>query len=188
MIKIKRGLNLPISGTPKQTIEDGPTIRTVAVLGSDYVGMKPTMSVKVGDEVKKGQVLFADKKTEGVLFTAPASGVVSAIHRGQKRVLQSVFIDVSGDAEETFDAFAPTELSNLSNDKVQENLIKSGLWTAFRARPFSKVPAPGSEPRSIFVTAIDTHPLAADPAVVIKEDAVAFQQGLDVLSNLTKKV
>ncbi|MGC1510635.1 Na(+)-translocating NADH-quinone reductase subunit A [Ketobacter sp. MCCC 1A13808] len=188
MIKIKRGLNLPISGTPKQTIEDGPTIRTVAVLGSDYVGMKPTMSVKVGDEVKKGQVLFADKKTEGVLFTAPASGVVSAIHRGQKRVLQSVVIDVSGDAEETFDAFAPTELSNLSNDKVQENLIKSGLWTAFRARPFSKVPAPGSEPRSIFVTAIDTHPLAADPAVVIKEDAVAFQQGLDVLSNLTKKV
>ncbi|MEE2732758.1 MAG: Na(+)-translocating NADH-quinone reductase subunit A [Pseudomonadota bacterium] len=188
MIKIKRGLNLPISGAPKQTIEDGPAIRTVAVLGSDYVGMKPTMHVKVGDQVKKGQALFADKKTEGVIYTAPASGTISAIHRGQKRVLQSVVIDVAGDEEETFDAFAPTELSSLSRTKVEENLVKSGLWTAFRTRPFSKVPALGSEPSSIFVTAIDTSPLAADPAVVIKDDSVAFQQGLDVLSNLSKQV
>ena len=188
MIKIKRGLNLPISGAPKQTIQDGPSIRTVAVLGSDYVGMKPTMHVKVGDQVKKGQALFADKKTEGVLFTAPASGTISAIHRGHKRVLQSVVIDVAGDEEESFDAYAPTELSSISRDKVEENLVKSGLWTAFRTRPFSKVPALGSEPSSIFVTAIDTSPLAADPAVVIKEEAVAFQQGLDVLSNLSKQV
>jgi Na+-transporting NADH:ubiquinone oxidoreductase subunit A len=188
MIKIKRGLNLPISGAPKQTIEDGPSIRTVAVLGSDYVGMKPTMHVKVGDQVRKGQVLFADKKTEGVFFTAPASGTISAIHRGHKRVLQSVVIDVAGEEDETFDAYAPTELSGLDRTKVEENLIKSGLWTAFRTRPYSKIPAPGSEPNSIFVTAIDTNPLAPDPAVIIKEDSVAFQQGLDVLSNLAKKV
>jgi Na+-transporting NADH:ubiquinone oxidoreductase subunit A len=188
MIKIKQGLNLPISGAPKQTIEDGPSIRTVAVLGSDYVGMKPTMHVKVGDQVKKGQTLFADKKTEGVLFTAPASGTISAIHRGHKRVLQSVVIDVAGDEEESFDAFAPTELSSISREKVEENLVNSGLWTAFRTRPFSKVPALGSEPSSIFVTAIDTNPLAADPAVIIKEEAVAFQQGLDVLSSLSKQV
>ncbi|AUM14587.1 Na(+)-translocating NADH-quinone reductase subunit A [Ketobacter alkanivorans] len=188
MIKIKRGLNLPISGAPKQTIEDGPSIRTVAVLGSDYVGLKPTMYVKVGDQVKKGQALFADKKVEGVVFTAPASGTVAAIHRGQKRVLQSVVIDVADGEEETFDAYAPTELSSLNRDKVQESLIKSGLWTAFRTRPFSKIPAPGSEPSSIFVTAMDTNPLAADPAVVVKEDSVAFQQGLDVLSNLAKQV
>lgn len=188
MIKIKRGLNLPISGAPKQTIEDGPAIRTVAVLGSDYVGMKPTMLVKVGDQVKKGQALFADKKNEGVIFTAPASGTISAIHRGHKRVLQSVVIDIAGEEEETFAAYAPTELSSISRDKVEENLVKSGLWTALRTRPFSKVPALGSEPSSIFVTATDTNPLAVDPAVVIKEESVAFQQGLDVLSNLAKTV
>lgn len=188
MRKIKRGLNLPISGAPKQIIEDGPTIRTVAVLGNDYVGVKPTMLVKVGDKVKRGQALFADKKCEGVKFTAPASGTVSAIHRGHKRVLQSVVIDVEGDEAETFAAFAPTELSRLGRARVEENLLNSGLWTALRTRPFSKIPAPGSEPNSIFVTAIDTNPLAVDPAVVIKEDAVAFQQGLDVLSNLSKTV
>lgn len=188
MRKIKRGLNLPISGAPKQIIEDGPTIRTVAVLGNDYVGMKPTMLVKVGDKVKQGQALFADKRTEGVKFTAPASGTVSAIHRGHKRVLQSVVIDVEGDEAETFSAFAPTELSGLGRPRVEENLLNSGMWTAFRTRPYSKIPAPGSEPNSIFVTAIDTNPLAADPAVVIKEDSVAFQQGLDVISNLAKTV
>ncbi len=188
MIKIKRGLNLPISGSPKQVIEHGPAIRTVAVLGSDYVGMKPTMHVKVGDQVKKGQILFADKKTEGVIFTAPAAGTISAIHRGQKRVLQSVVIDVAGDEEETFAAYAPSELSSLSRELVEDNLIKSGLWTALRTRPYSRVPTPGSEPSSLFVTAIDTNPLAADPAVIIKEDVVAFQQGLDVLSSLVKKV
>lgn len=188
MRKIKRGLNLPISGAPKQIIEDGPTIRTVAVLGNDYVGVKPTMLVKVGDKVKRGQALFADKKCEGVKFTAPASGTISAIHRGHKRVLQSVVIDVEGDEAESFAAFAPTELSSLGRARVEENLLNSGLWTALRTRPFSKIPAPGSEPSSLFITAIDTNPLAVDPAVVIKEDAVAFQQGLDVLSNLSKTV
>ena len=183
--QIKKGLDLPITGAPKQTIENGPTIRTVAVLGRDYVGMKPTMSVQVGDRVKKGQIIFSDKKNEGVVFTAPAAGTVSAINRGYKRVLQSVVIDIDGDEEESFEAFAPTELSSLGREKVQDNLVKSGLWTAFRTRPFSKIPALDSEPKSIFVNAMDTNPLSANPEVVIAADAEAFQQGLDVLSNLT---
>ena len=67
MIKIRRGLDLPIAGAPAQEIEDGPSVRSVAVIGFDYHGMKPTMLVKVGDKVKEGQVLFTDKKTEGVM-------------------------------------------------------------------------------------------------------------------------
>lgn len=184
--QIKKGLDLPITGAPKQTIENGPTIRTVAVLGRDFVGMKPTMSVQVGDRVKKGQIIFSDKKNEGVVFTAPASGTVSAINRGYKRVLQSVVIDIDGDEEETFAAYAPTELSSLGREKVQDTLVNSGLWTAFRTRPFGKVPAIDSVPNSIFVNAMDTNPLAANPEVVIAEDAEAFQHGLDVLANLTE--
>ncbi len=186
MIKIKKGLNLPITGTPNQTIEIGQAIRQVAVLGRDYVGMKPTMKVQVGDRVKLGQILFSDKKTEGVHFTSPASGIVSAIHRGQKRVLQSVVIDVEGEEEEVFSAYAPTDLSNLGAEKVQENLQNSGLWSTLKARPFGRIPAPGTEPRAIFVNAMDTNPLAANPEVVIAEEAEAFQQGLDVLGNLTQ--
>ncbi|PAU66399.1 NADH:ubiquinone reductase (Na(+)-transporting) subunit A [Pseudomonas sp. PIC25] len=186
MIKIKRGLDLPITGAPAQRIEAGRPVRSVAVIGFDYHGMKPTMQVQVGDRVKLGQVLFSDKKTPGVHYTAPAAGVVSAIHRGEKRVLQSVVIDIDGDEQETFAQYPASQLDSLSSEQVRENLQQSGLWTALRARPFSKVPAIDATPSSIFVTAIDTHPLAADPAVIIVEHAADFENGLKVLGNLAK--
>ncbi|MDP6967654.1 MAG: Na(+)-translocating NADH-quinone reductase subunit A [Gammaproteobacteria bacterium] len=188
MIKIRRGLDLPITGTPVQTIDDGKLVSQVAVLGADYVGMKPTMAVKVGDRVKLGQVLFSDKKTPGVNHTAPAAGTVSAINRGAQRVLQSVVIDVDGDEAIELPSFSADQLAQLGADKVQQALLLSGLWTALQTRPFSKVPMPGSSPSSIFVTAIDTHPLAADPAPIIAAEQDAFAQGLQVLSNLTDKV
>lgn len=184
MIKIKRGLDLPITGSPEQTIEDARPARSVAVVGFDYHGMKPTMEVQEGDRVKLGQILFSDKKTPGVIFTAPAAGVVSAINRGDKRVLQSVVIDVDGDDAVSFDAHAAAGLASLEPQKVREQLIQSGLWTALRTRPYSKTPAVDSSPHSIFVTAIDTNPLAADPVVVLKHYAAEFENGLKVLARL----
>lgn len=186
MINIKRGLDLPIAGAPAQRIEAGRPVRSVAVVGFDYPGMKPTMEVQVGDRVKLGQVLFSDKKTPGVHFTAPGAGVVSAVHRGEKRVLQSVVIDLEGSEEVIFSQYGVAELESLDEQKVRENLQQSGLWAALRTRPYSKVPAIDAVPSSIFVTAIDTHPLAADPTVVIAERAADFEAGLKVLGNLAK--
>ncbi|WP_313451242.1 Na(+)-translocating NADH-quinone reductase subunit A [Stutzerimonas kunmingensis] len=186
MINIKRGLDLPIAGAPAQRIEAGRPVRSVAVVGFDYPTMKPTMAVQVGDRVKLGQILFSDKKSEGVYYTAPGAGVVSAVHRGEKRVLQSVVIDLEGDEEVTFTSYSPAQLDGLSGEQVRENLQQSGLWTALRTRPFSKVPAVDATPASIFVTAIDTHPLAADPAIIIAEQPEAFEAGLKVLTNLAK--
>jgi len=186
MINIKRGLDLPIVGAPTQRIEAGRPVRSVAVIGFDYPTMKPTMAVQVGDRVKLGQILFSDKKSEGVHYTAPGAGVVSAVHRGEKRVLQSVVIDLEGDDEITFASYSSDQLEGLSSEQVRENLQQSGLWTALRTRPFSKVPAVDAVPNSIFVTAIDTHPLAANPAVIIAEQAEAFEAGLKVLGNLAK--
>ncbi|HBS79164.1 MAG TPA: NADH:ubiquinone reductase (Na(+)-transporting) subunit A, partial [Pseudomonas sp.] len=183
MINIKRGLDLPIAGAPAQRIEAGRPVRSVAVVGFDYPGMKPTMEVQVGDRVKLGQVLFSDKKIPGVHFTAPGAGVVSAIHRGEKRVLQSVVVDLEGTEELTFNQYGSTELEGLGDEKVRENLQQAGLWAALRTRPYSKVPAIDAVPSSIFVTAIDTHPLAADPAVIIAERAADFEAGLKVLGN-----
>lgn len=186
MIKIRRGLDLPVAGSPEQVIHDGPAVRSVALIGNDYVGMKPTMRVREGDRVKLGQVLFEDKKTPGVLYTAPAAGTVSAINRGERRVLQSVVIDVDGDEEESFPLFGEDELGSLDRDKVRDNLVNSGAWTALRTRPYSKVPAPDAEPRSIFVTAMDTNPLAADPTVIVAGREGDFVNGLRVLTRLTE--
>ncbi|WP_202981131.1 hypothetical protein [Comamonas sp. CAH-2] len=132
MIKLKKGLDIPLAGSPKQEITTGNAITTVAVLGEEYVGMRPTMAVEVGDSVKKGQVLFEDKKNPGVKFTAPAAGTVKEINRGAKRVLQSVVIAVSGDAAETFTQYPAEQLATLSAEQVKQNLVDSGLWVAFR--------------------------------------------------------
>ena len=186
MTRIRKGLDLPIVGAPQQRIEAARPARSVALVGRDYNGMKPTMAVQVGDRVKLGQVVFSDKRNPGVQFTAPAAGVVSAIHRGEQRVLQSLVIDVEGDDEVVFAQYAPSQLATLEAQQVRDNLIQSGLWTALRTRPLSKTPAVDAVPSSIFVTAIDTHPLAADPAVVIAEQAADFASGLQVLSRLAK--
>ena len=185
MIKIRRGLDLPIAGVPAQVIEQGPAISQVALIGSDYQGMKPTMAVREGDRVKLGQLLFTDKKNPQVRFTSPASGVVLAVNRGERRVFQSLVIDVEGDDEETFSHFSAADLAQLPRDQVVKNLLDSGQWVALRTRPYSKVPAPESQPASIFVTAMDSNPLAADPRAIIHQRQEDFCIGLKVLARLT---
>jgi Na+-transporting NADH:ubiquinone oxidoreductase subunit A len=185
MIDIKKGLDLPISGAPDQTISEGKPVRHVALIGFDYNGMKPTMEVKEGDRVKRGSLLFTDKKTEGVRYTSPAAGVVKEINRGERRVFQSLVVEVDGDDAETFARYREADLGSLERQQVVDNLLESGLWTAFRTRPFSKVPAIDTAPHSIFVSVMDTNPLAADPVVIIREQGEAFSRGLKILSRLT---
>lgn len=185
MIKITKGLDLPIAGLPDQQRIDDVAVTRVAVKGEEYNGLRPSMAVKEGDRVVKGQLLFEDKKIPGVRFTAPASGTVSAIHRGERRVLQSVVIDVEGDESLNFTAYPADELATLPREVVVTQLVESGLWTAMRTRPFSKTPAPGSVPAAIFVTAIDTNPLSADPQPIILAQREAFNAGLTVLTRLT---
>jgi Na+-transporting NADH:ubiquinone oxidoreductase subunit A len=185
-IRIKRGLYLPCAGEPEQSIDDGPAISKVAVLGTDYLGLKPTMHVQVGDRVALGQVLFTDKRHPDVNYTAPGAGEIVDIVRGARRVLQSVIIRLEGDAQETFGEYTRAALADLDPAAVRDNLLNSGLWTAFRTRPYSKVPDPATTPEAIFVTAIDTAPLAADPACVLATAQPDFDDGLVVLSRLTQ--
>ena len=184
MIRIKRGLDLPISGVPEQVVVGDHSPRSVAVLGRDYVGMKPTMHVAEGDPVKLGQPLFDDKKNPEVTYTAPGAGKVAAINRGYQRRLLSVVIDLDGNDQIEFNQYSPAQLPELSRDTVVADLVKSGLWTAIRKRPFSKVPDPQATPKALFVSAMDTNPLAANPAVVIKEQLADFVLGINLLALL----
>lgn len=177
---------MPISGIPEQQISPCAPPRHVAILGDDYVGMRPTMLVQEGDSVIKGQALFEDKKNPGVLFTAPASGTVVAINRGERRILQSVVIRIEGDGEREFTRHDSSELATLPRQAVQSQLLESGLWTALRTRPFSKTPVPDTVPAAIFVTAMDTNPLSADPQPLILAQRQAFDAGLTLLTRLTE--
>ncbi len=157
----------------------------VALLGTDYRGLRPKLVVQLGDAVRLGQPLFVDRHEPRIRFTAPGAGAVVAIERGPRRALQAVVIELESEDAEHFAAWDPTRLMGLERTAVEENLLASGLWTALRQRPFGQIPRPGTSPHSIFVTAMDTNPLAADPRPIITASSEAFTQGLTVLSRLT---
>jgi Na+-transporting NADH:ubiquinone oxidoreductase subunit A len=190
--RVKKGLDLPIGGAPEQSIHDGPEVKWVALLGDDYPGLRPRLHVAEGDTVSRGQLLFEDRVTPGVRYTAPGAGRVAAINRGRRRALQSLVIELSaaecrGDPEHAEYESAPSGSPEaLGAEGVRALLVESGLWTAFRTRPFSKVPAPGTSPHAIFVNAMDTQPLAPLPEVVIRERREDFELGLRLASKLTE--
>ena len=159
LIKVHGGLDLPIAGEPSQVISNTFQPRKVALIGSDYIGLKPTMLIKEGDSVRKGDLLFFDKKNELAKYVSPVSGTIAEINRGERRILQSVVINVENDEQPQIEKFTENSLSRLSSEKAKQILVDSGQWVAFRTRPYSKVPDLNSKPHSIFVTAIDTSPL-----------------------------
>jgi Na+-transporting NADH:ubiquinone oxidoreductase subunit A len=184
-IRVRRGLDIPIAGPPEQRIDDANAVGWVALVARDYRGLRPQLLVQVGDRVRLGQPLLTDKSDPDVMFTSPGCGEVVAIHRGERRSLQSVVIRLEGDEEEKFASHDSGALMTLERSDVRETLRSSGLWTSFRTRPFGRVPHAEASPHSIFVTAIDTNPLSADPRIVIGERAQAFCDGVAVLSRLT---
>lgn len=186
-IKIKQGLDIPIAGAPVPVVESAPPVARVALLGSDYLGLKPKMRIQQGDRVEQGQALFIDKRDPEVMFTAPGSGRVVAINRGARRTLQSVVIALDENETDTsaYAHLAGSDPDAVAQDEIRSALFASGLWTAFRSRPFSKIPKSDSSPHAIFVTAIDTRPLAADPGMVLEAHREAFVTGLRIISRLT---
>lgn len=186
---IKRGLDLPITGAPEQTIVDAPAVTRVAVLADDYPLAKARMHVSEGDTVQRGQVLFEDRKAEGVLFTAPGAGKVVAVHRGARRALQSVVIELEGDgpdAQVAFEGLGGKSAASLEGDALRALLSQTGLWTALRARPFERVPAITETCTSIFVNAMDTHPLAPSMDAVLAGKEADLTAGLKILAKLTE--
>ena len=187
VIAIKKGLDLPLKGNPDQSINLAPTVTTVGLIGRDYVGLRPRMAVAEGDRVNTGQPLFTDKNDPDVKYTSPGTGTVESINRGARRVLQSVIIKLDAPTADPNESIVDpvSDLSSLSSTHIRESLCSSGIWTAFRTRPYSKVPRSDTTPASIFVTAMDTNPLAADPAVIIAEHGDDFSHGLEILAKLT---
>ena len=192
--RITKGLDLPITGDPRQEIEVARRPSRVALLAADYVRLRPTLHVQVGEQVKRGQLLFEDRKMPAVLYTAPGAGTVVAINRGHRRAFQSIVVELNeaeraGEPTEadlaTFDAYTGKGPGELTPDEIKALLIESGLWTSLRARPFGRVANPAVAPRSIFVTAMDTNPLAASVDVAIRGREKDFELGLGCVSKLT---
>lgn len=180
---MRKGLNLPVKGAPVQEIRPGPEIKSVAVLGADYIGLKPRLSVEEGDTVGRGTAIFTHKDNPEAPVVSPIAGRVKAINRGARRVLISVEIEPDDGAAEPVDFSAVGDLNTVEG--LAHRLCAAGLWASFRTRPYSKVPHPSSRPAAIYVTAMDTEPLAPNAALVIGEAEGAFNRGLEAVARLS---
>jgi len=186
IIRLKKGLDIPLAGEPLQEVTGEKIPRTVALVGPDFTGLKPRLEVNPGDRVKLGQPLFSHKKTAGVKYTSPGAGKVVAVNRGEKRVFLSVAVELDGDEEETFPSFSGKELLTLDRARAVEILLASGQWTALRRRPLGGVADPEGRPTSIFVTAMDSNPHAPETEKAIERAEDWFCEGLKVIAALTE--
>lgn len=183
-IKAKRGLDIPIHGAPaSHTIVDRLDVQRVALLPQEHWGAKVRMLVQEGDSVRVGTPLFADRRDETVLFVSPAAGKVAAIHRGLRRVVQSIVVEVDNfkDAE----PFEPVDIARASRDDIVGALAGSGLWSGLRRRPYDRVAISTEQPAGIIVQAYDSNPLAPDLAEIVKGRDEDIDAGLDALNKLT---
>jgi len=181
VIKTKKGLNLPISGNPSTEVDSSTAINSIAVLGSNYVGLKPTMMVDEGNAVLSGQKLFENKRNLGTFVTAPSSGIVKSINRGDKRKFLSVIIET----DNTLDAIK-FDIDHYSNSI--DFLIDTGALSYFRSRPYNRMPELNTLPSAIFINACDTNPLSIDPHELIKLDQDLFNKGLHFIKSINSDI
>lgn len=186
VIRTRKGRNIPLKGQAEKNISDLPLPKRVGIQPKDFRGLNPRVAVKVNDTVKVGTPILTDKVIEGVQVVSPVSGKVVAINRGDKRALIYIVIESDGKQEKiSFATFSENQIASLDVAKVKTQLLNSGMWVALRQRPFSKIAHPHDTPKSIFVHAMNTEPLAPDYDFILSEYQSVFQVGLDVLTKLT---
>lgn len=186
-IRLKKGFNINLAGKPQPKVAEVEMADTYAIKPTDFFGLyMPKPVVKEGDTVKAGSPLFHDKRFESVLFTAPVSGEVIEIKRGEKRKLLEIKILADKKMEfESFKKYSVSDIQNITVDEIKANLLKSGVWANFVQRPFGVVANPAASPKAIHISAFDTAPAAPDYSVLFKGQDQFFQVGVDVLKRLT---
>lgn len=184
VIKLKKGLDIQIKGEPANNLEHIGMPETFAIKPADFQGLVPKLTVTVGDKVKAGTPLFFDKYQPEVQYVSPVSGEVIAINRGERRRILDVV--VKAERENLSEDFLKADPKNLSSDVIKAELLKSGIWPAIKSRPFGIVARPTDQPKAIFISCFDSSPLAPDYDFIFKDEAIAWQTGIDAVSKLTK--
>lgn len=186
-IRLKKGFTINLAGKPQPKVAEVEMADTYAIKPTDFHGLyMPKPVVKEGDTVKAGSPLFHDKRFESVLFTAPVSGEVVEIKRGEKRKLLEIVILADKNPEyEPFKRYSVSDIQNAGVAEIKANLLKSGVWANLIQRPFGVVANPEATPKAIHISAFDTAPAAPDYSVLFKGQDHFFQVGVDVLKRLT---
>lgn len=187
-IKLKKGFNLNLIGKAEKKIIEISQPDTFAVKPSDFIGVsRIKLLVKEGDGVKAGSPLYFERGAEDSFFTSPVSGEVVEIIRGEKRKVLAIKILADKEVEfESFGQYSPSDISNLEKDAIVKQLKTSGAWTQIIQRPYGVLADLEDQPKAIFISGFDTHPLAPDYGFVMQKEEQNFQAGIQILKKLTK--
>ncbi|PCJ51855.1 MAG: hypothetical protein COA79_25415 [Planctomycetota bacterium] len=183
---VKKGLDLNLSGAPMPMLDSIQTSALIAVHGREFKNVKPRLLIEVGDKVKCGTALYENKVVEEFKVVSPVSGVIKEIVRGERRSIDKILIESSGDEAIEFPKFTLKSISNSKREDLIKHLFDTGFIAYIQERPFSKIPIPDSKPKSIFVNGMATGPFQPNLTVVIKENEEAFNLGLELLNQLTE--
>ncbi len=183
-IRIRKGLDIRLKGEAEKVLVQAEHAKVVAIKPTDFHGLIPKVLVKPGDHVTAGSPLFMDKYNERILFTSPVSGEVADVVRGDKRKVLEV--RVLADTESRYDDLGAGDPSTMNRETIIQKLLKSGVWPMLRQRPFDVIADPSKEPKSIFISCVDTNPLAPDLDYIVRNHGEDFQTGLNALVKLTK--
>ncbi len=183
VIKIKRGLDIRLKGKAEKVFGSADKPELFAVKPADFPGLVPKLTVKPGDKVKAGTVLFYDKYRTDVKFVSPVSGEVQVVNRGERRRILEVV--VKSDNQNEAEDFGKIDVSSATKEEVKEKLLAAGLWPFVRQRPYNVVANPADTPKAIFISAFDSSPLAPDYDFIVSGSEKEFQAGVDALNKLT---
>ncbi len=188
IVKLKKGFDINLAGKAQKKIATTPPSETFAIKPTDFVGMKrPKLLVKEGDNVKAGSPVLYDKMQGNVMFCSPVSGEIVEVKRGAKRKLLEIKILADKEIEfEQFQTYSVSDLQSLSREDATAQMTKGGVWGHLIQRPYGIVANEADTPKSIFISAFDSHPLAADIAFTLKEDGEAFKTGIEILKKFTQ--
>lgn len=183
-INIKKGLNISMKGQAVPEILPASVANEYALTPSNFHGMTPKVVVREGDQVLAGSPLIIDKNIPTINFVSPVSGSVKAVVRGEKRKLLHVVVEADGRNESlSFPVRNPLEMSA---EELKVALQTAGLWPFVKQRPYDLVARPNQQPKAIFVSGMDTHPLAPDYAFLLKGQGHDLQTGLNAMTRLTE--
>ncbi|MGY8953892.1 MAG: Na(+)-translocating NADH-quinone reductase subunit A [Flavobacteriales bacterium] len=181
-VKIRKGVDIKLKGAANQ--KSNPTqSSTIAIKPTDFHNLNPKLEVKQGQTVKAGSPLFHDKLHPELKFASPVSGEIAEIVRGEKRKILEV--RVLADQESVYENYDVSGVANMDGAGIKELLLKSGNWPLIKQRPFDVIADPSQAPRTIFVSAFDSAPLAPDYNFILKDRAQDLQSGIDSITKLT---
>ena len=179
-LRIKKGVDIRLTGEPSLECGEAPQPKVVAVQPTDFPGLTPKLAVKEGAKVQAGEALFFDKTYTSVMFASPVSGTVKEVVRGAKRRILAVTVESDGNnSGKDFGAWKGGD-----REALVAHLAAGGAFATMRQRPFDVLANPADTPRALYVSGFDSAPLAVDTGLAVEGRMEDLQKGIDALGEL----